>query len=157
MPKAVADILAEGFGSSGSAFGAVVPLMFHSNGGQNLTLTNQANGEQYLGNSGRNEIYFDASAFTQVRIVGVLLVVSASVNTPRLYPQYNLGSAWVTVGDGGIVSGNALSLATPANVKRGTWIDVPLAAKVDARWRIAQNGGDGVADPALGMVALQFR
>lgn len=159
--KAVADIAAEGFSSDASAFAATASpsavLPFHCNAGGALTLTNQANAEQYLGNTGRNETYFDSTNFTQVRVVANVATISASINIPRLYPQYNLGAGWVTVGDGGIVSGNALDLATPTGVKRGTWITVPTAAKTDCRWRIAQNGGDGVADPVLGMVALQFR
>lgn len=135
----------------------VTVLPFHNDAGANATFTNQANAEQYLANSARNESYFDAEGFTECRLVANVVASSVSVNTPRIYPQYNLGAGWVTIGDGSIVSGQALSLAAPTGVKRGVWMAVPVAARTDVRWRIAMNGGDGVADPALGMTALQFR
>lgn len=142
---------------SSDAFAALAVLTFHADAGANATFTNQANAEQYLANSARNEIYFDAGRFKECRIVTSLVAASTSVNTPRIYAQYNLGAGWVTVGDGSIVSGQALSLAAPTGVKRSVWMAIPSPALVDCRWRIAMNGGDAAADPALGMTALQFR
>lgn len=144
-------MLEAGFGAASSS---VVFVPFHSRGDAALVLTNQANAEQGLGNSPRNETYFDSTDFTEVRLVARVTVVSASANSPRLYPQYWDGAAWVTVGTGS--GAEAASLASAVAVKTN-WITLPSGAKADLVWRIAMNGGDGVADPAVGSTGLQFR
>lgn len=133
---------------------SIAVLMFHSDGGANCTLTNQANAEQYLANSSRNEIQFDGTNFTQVRVSSNIVTLSASVNTPRLYPQYWNGSAWTTIGSG--TGGEAISMAS-TGIKNTSWINLPSGAKADVRFRIAMNGGDATADPAIGMTCLQFK
>lgn len=142
--------LPAGGGGSGQAV-----LTFHADGGANCTLTNQANSEQYLGNSARNEIQFDGTNFTQVRLVAYVVTQSASVNSPRLYPQYFSGS-WTTIGAGTVASGQATTLAS-TGIKATSWIDLPAGAKADVRFRVAMHGGDGAADPALGNISLQFK
>lgn len=142
-------------GAPGAA--SIATLIFHADATANLTLTNQANSEQGLGNSNRNEAYFDGTNFTQVRVAARVVTLSAAVNNPRLYPQYWNGSAFVTIGAGTIASGEALSLLTPATAKASNWTALPAGAKANTIFRIAQNGGDGTADPALGFTALQFK
>lgn len=141
-------------GAAGTSYGI---LPFHSDAGANATLTNQANAEQYLGNSARNEAYFDATNFTDVRLCATIVTASASINSPRLYPQYWNGSAWTTIGTGLVADNDAISLATPTGSKRTDWLALPVGAKADARFRVAMHGGDAAADPALGLVCLQFR
>ena len=51
------------------AAGVVASLVFHSDAGANVTLTNQVAGEQVLANSSRNESFFDATGFAQARQV----------------------------------------------------------------------------------------
>jgi hypothetical protein len=129
-------------------------LNFHSDASVNLTLTNQAATLQSLGNSNRNESYFDATGFTQVRLAARVVTASASTASPRLRIEYFNGSAWVIVGsDSG---GDVISLGSAA-AKRTNWIALPEAARADVIWRIAQIGGDAVADPAIGNTSLQFR
>lgn len=141
-------------GDTGPASIAVVN--FHADGGANCTLTNQANSEQYLGNSARNETQFDGTSFTQVRLVAYVITQSASANSPRLYPQYWNGAAWATIGAGTVASGEATTMAS-TGIKVTPWINLPAGAKADVRFRIAMHGGDGAADPALGNVSLQFK
>lgn len=141
-------------GASGTSYGI---LAFHADAGANVTLTNQANAEQFLGNSARNDIYFDATAFTDVRLCATIVTASASVNSPRIYPQYWNDSAWTTIGTGLVADNDAISLATPTGAKRTDWLALPAGAKGDVRFRIAMHGGDAAADPALGPVMLQFR
>ncbi|RDV06446.1 hypothetical protein DXH95_03190 [Sphingorhabdus pulchriflava] len=145
----------EGAGGGGGA--GISILNFHADAGANGTLTNQANAEQYLGNSSRNEAYFDATSFSEVRLSSNIVTVSASVNSPRIYPQYHNGSAWVTIGTGLVADSNAISMATPTGAKRTSWLSLPAGAKGDVRFRIAMHGGDAAADPAIGMTSLQFR
>jgi hypothetical protein len=132
---------------------SIAVLNFHTDATANLTLTNQANSEQGLGNSNRNESKFDGTNFTQVRVVA--RIVTAAAATARLYPQFSTdGAAFTTIGSG--TGGDAASLAALGAVASG-WINLPAGAKADVVFRIAQNGGNGTADPALGSVALQFK
>jgi hypothetical protein len=132
---------------------SIAVLNFHADATANLTLTNQANAEQGLGNSNRNETKFDGSNFTQVRVAA--RIVTAGAATARLYPQFSTdGSAFTTIGSG--TGGDSASMAAPGAVASG-WINLPAGAKADVVFRIAQNGGNGTADPALGSVALQFK
>lgn len=142
---------------AGGGGGGVSILNFHSNASGNATLTNQANAEQFLANASRNELFYDASNYTEVRIAATLVTASASVNSPRLYPQYWNGTAWTTIGGGTIASGDAITMAAPIGAKITNWIALPAGANADVRFRIAQNGGDGAADPAFGTISLQFR
>lgn len=141
---------------AGGGGSSIAVVNFHADGGANCTLTNQANAEQYLGNSARNETQFDGTNFTQARLVAYVVTQSASVNSPRLYPQYWNGSAWTTIGAGTLASGEATTLAS-TGVKVTSWINLPAGAKADVRFRVAMHGGDGAADPALGNVSLQFK
>lgn len=129
-------------------------LNFHSDSTTNLTLTNQVATLQGLANSNRNESYFDATGFTEVRLAARVVAASASAASPRLRIEYFNGSAWVVVGSD---SGGDVIPLIPAAAKRTNWITLPEAARADVIWRIAQIGGDGVADPALGNISLQFR
>lgn len=131
---------------------------FHADGGANCVLTSQANAEQNLGNNGRSQRYFDATDFTSVRLVAVAPTSSASVNSPRLYPQYsiNAGSSWVTIGAGTVASGDAISLAI-TTAQKTNWIALPAGAKADVMWRVAQNGGNGALSPQVGHAEMQFK
>jgi hypothetical protein len=135
-------------------------LSFIGGGTSSITLTGQANAEQFVANNARNQSRYDATYFREVRIVNYVGVASASANNPRLYPQYSTdGSAWVSVGAATIASGDAVSMftGTATSVQVGNWISIPSAARADVWWRPAQNGGDGSANPAIAMLQLQFR
>lgn len=142
-------------GADGVSF-AVVP--FHSDGGANLTLTNQANAEQFLGNSNRNITKIDLTNFTQVRLLARVVTASASANNPRIYAEYNDPPFSTTVGDYSTLGSSAVncSLAATGLIDSG-WIDLVAGAKADVYLTILMNGGDAAADPALGMLMLQFR
>lgn len=45
----------------------------------------------------------------------------------------------------------------PQGLQGETGLQGPAGAKADVRFRVAMNGGDGAADPALGNVSLQFK
>lgn len=128
----------------------VYTVMIHADAGGNLALTNQANSEQQLGNSLRSAVRVNTNAFQQARLTGIVMALSNSVNNPRIYFQYSTdGVNWI----GG---GNGISLSS-TGAKETDWIDLPSGAIGDIYIRVAQNGGDGVADPAVGLVSIQFR
>lgn len=149
-------LAAEVAGLGGGGGGAGISILnFHSDATANLTLTNQTVAVQGLANANRNESYFDASGFTEVRLASRVVTASASVNSPRLRIEYSLnGSTWVVVGAD---SGGDVIALTPVGAKRTNWITIPEAARADVIWRIGQIGGDAAADPALGNTSLQFR
>lgn len=149
----------------GSGIVSVVPagipattvLNIHSDAGANVTLTNQANAEQFLGNSNRNIHKINLSNYTQVRLVARVVTASASANTPRVYAEYHTSFS-TTVGDYSGIGTSAVncSLAATGVIDSG-WVNLAAGAKADVFVTVLQNGGDGAADPALGAVTLQFK
>lgn len=140
--------------SPGGAGRLAIP--FYADAGVNLTLTNQANAEQFLGNSNRNTIIVDLDVYTQARLVCRVITASASVNSPRIYLQDSASS------DSGYA--NSAATGTPncslssTGMKDTGWFDLSTNSKVANRFvRVAQNGGDAAADPALGMVVVYFK
>lgn len=124
------------------------------------TLTNQPNTEQDLATATLTttlRVYVDTTYHTSVRVVANVTTQSASLNNPRLYPQFSTdgGSNWTTVGDGTVASGDALTLASTGQ-KFSNWVALPAGAKADVLWRIAQHGGNGTEDPACSG-SLQFK
>lgn len=116
----------------------------------NLTLTNQANAEQYLGNSIRNQVKVNLAGYLQARLTCIVMTQSASVNSPRLYIQYSTdGTTWLG-------SSPTISMST-TGTKETAWFDLPAGALGNVWVRVAQHGGDGAADPALGLVSIQLR
>lgn len=125
-------------------------LGINAGAGANLVLTNQANSEQGLANSSRSVVRVNASGFTEARLTAVIMIQSASANTPRIYFQYSTdGVNWIGNGAGISLFGTG--------AKETVWTTLPEGAKADVYVRVAQNGGDGAADPALGNVTIQFR
>lgn len=135
----------------------VVPYPIYANP-SNLTLTNQANSEDYLGTASIYRLRIDASAFTSVRVAALVTTLSGSANSPRLYPQYTTdltaASGWTTIGTG--AGGDVIALASTGG-KVTNFLTLPGAAKSDVLFRVAMHGGDGAADPAVNNVLLQFK
>lgn len=131
---------------------------WHSDNSANLTLTNQGNAEQALGNQQtRARKLLDLSNMTQARLIVHLSTASVSVNTPRLYLTYatTYSGSRVALADG---SNPTISLATPTGPKDTGWFDIAAGARIDNVFvEVTQNGGDGVADPVLGYVHVLFR
>lgn len=139
---------------SQSSIGGGTPLVFslHADATTNLTLTNQANAEQDLGNSNRTQRYGDLSAIKKARIITRVVTASASVNTPRLYLQYSTdGTTWSNLAQ----TGSPTISISSTGVKDTGWFTIATAAQIDnVYFRIAQNGGDGSADPAIGYLEI---
>lgn len=130
----------------------VSSMAVHSDAGANLVLTDQPNSEQPLSNSQRSAVRINSYTFTQARLTCIVMGSSASVNSPRLYFQYSTdGVNWT--GDG--TAGNISLSSTGA--KETTWINLPAEAIGDVYVRVAMNGGNGAADPALGNITIQLR
>ena len=128
-----------------------------------LTLTNQPSAEEVLGNANFLVIRptLQTSTFTQIRMGARVNVASASANSPRLYVKYTTGltvtPSFTLIGDGTIASGHAVDLSAQGQ-KLTNWIDLPAGAiGASITFQPYQIGGDGVADPQLTTVWLEFR
>lgn len=130
-------------------------LSIHTSAGGTITLTNQANSEQFFGNTGITARKFDATGYTYIKVKCQVSTGSASVNDPRLYPQYSLdNSTYVTIGTG--TSTNRISLTNTGHYETD-WISLPSGAKADVYFRIAQNGGDGSKSPVIGYAVIYLK
>lgn len=122
-----------------------------------FTLTNQALAATDFGSLGSSNILQETlGRFNKVRLTCRVATASASINTPILYVQYAPdGTAWTTIGSGADL--DVIDLSS-AGQKETAWIDLPAAAISDnVYFRIAQSGGDGVADPIVRGVCYQFK
>lgn len=139
-------------GPAGPASHMEIPV--HADASANLTLSNQANSEQDLGNNVRSRKKVDLSWCTYFRVIGRLVTASASVNNPRIYFRYSLNDSSYSAMD---ASDTILSM-TGVGWKDTGWLDLVAGAKADNVYiRICQNGGDGAADPAWGNIHWIFK
>lgn len=122
-----------------------------------LTLTNQALAEAELATlNGYSTILLPTlGRYSQMRLTCRVATSSASINTPEIYPQYSVDAVnWITIGS---ASGSEAILLSTTGQKATSWITLPAGALgADVYFRIAQAGGDGVADPAIRGVCYQF-
>lgn len=96
-----------------------------------------------------------ADRFNRIRLNCYVATLSASANTPIIFLQYSTDSTtWTTIGSGS--GSDVISLAsTGANVTN--WITLPTGAiGTDIYFRVAMQGGDGVADPIVRSLAVSF-
>ena len=122
-----------------------------------ITLTNQVQAESDLGSQGSSNIVQETlGRFNKVRLTCRVSTASASINTPILYVQYSPdATAWTTIGSGAGVDVIGLS---STGQKETAWLSLPAAAISDnVYFRIAQSGGDGVADPIVRGLCYQFK
>jgi len=94
--------------------------------------------------------------FSRVRLNCYVATLSASVNTPIIFLQYSADSTttWTTIGSGS--GSDVISLAT-TGTKVTNWITLPApAVATDIYFRVAMQGGDGVADPVVRGLAVSF-
>lgn len=124
-------------------------ITVHGDASANLVLTNHPNSEQALSNSNRSAVRVNTTAFSEARLTCVVMASSASVNNPRIYFQYS--------SDGVNWNGSTEISLSSTGAKETAWVTLPGGAIGDVFVRVAQNGGDGVADPALGTVTIQLR
>lgn len=133
-------------------------INFHSNAGANLTLTNQAAGLQFLGNSNRNITKLDLTNYSQVRLIARVVTRSASVNSPRVMVKYHTSFSTTATDYSMFNSSEDVAIALgSATLADSGWSTMPSAARADVFVAMFQSGGDGAADPAFGNVCVQFK
>lgn len=129
---------------------SVIPI--NANASANLVLTDHPNSEQPLANSQRSAVAVQTHGYSEFRLTAIVMALSASVNSPRIYLQYSTdGVNWTGDGTNGNIS------LTSTGAKETAWIAFPQGAIGNIYVRVAQNGGNASADPALGNVTIQLR
>ena len=133
----------------------VLPL--HCDGTGRVNLTNQANATQFLANTDANIMKVDLTRFTQVKLTVRVALGSASANTPKVRLRYSTSFTTTATNYSDIGTSEVGASLTTAGFVDSGWIDLAAGAKADVYIAIIQTGGDGAADPALGLTHAHFR
>jgi hypothetical protein len=121
------------------------------------TLTNQAQTLSDFSSTGYSWFELTTSdIFNRIRLNCYVATLSASTNTPIVFLQYSIDtSTWTTIGSGS--GSDVISLAT-TGTKVTNWITLPSGAVgTDIYFRVAMQGGDGVADPIVRGLSVSFK
>jgi hypothetical protein len=95
--------------------------------------------------------FMPLAGFTQIRLIGVQAVTSASVNNPKCRLVYKTGAFSSTLGQFSNIGTSEVSVSlTGTGAKDSGWIDLAEAAKADVWIGLTESGGDAAADPAWG-------
>jgi hypothetical protein len=155
-----ATVTVDGKGRVTSATAGPAPqlaLAVHNNAAAAIALTNQANALQFLAASDRHVLRADLSGYAEARLVVRVTTGSASQNTPRLMVRYRTVFS-TTPADYLLLATTEVSCSlTSTGVVSSAWLPLVAGAKADVFLAVLQDGGDGVADPAVGAVTVQFR
>jgi hypothetical protein len=135
-----------------------VPLSLPSTA--NMTLTDMALAEDFLGNSIRFGTLLDLTDWEQARIV-VRRMATASAAAAEIAVEYStvnpgstfVGGDWLPLG----ASDVEVSLNSTNTVLSSSWIAIAALARADVYVAPLMRGGDGAADPVIGQVSLQLR
>jgi hypothetical protein len=122
-------------------------------------MTNATNAERFAANTTRHLFVADLTGYSQVRLSANVGTGSASANTPKFrakyYTEYN-----TTVGNFIQLGASAeveVSVVTATYVDTG-WVNLAAGAKAAGICiGFTEVGGDGAADPALGLTTISFR
>lgn len=131
----------------------------HADAGANFAMTNATSAERLAGNVSRHIFMVDLLGFTQVRFRVNKQVGSTSVNTPLFKAKYYT-SYTTTVGNFlDLTAGAELHVSMVAiGYYDSGWVDMVAGARNNGICiGFTEQGGDGVADPAVGATNILFR
>ena len=139
--------------------GGIIEVPWHADGSANFALTNSPQAERIAFNQPTRMCKFvPLTGMTQVRMVGVQAVTSASVNTPKVILKYKTGAYSATLGDYAAIGTSSVELSLARTGAKDTgWIDLAAGAKADVWVTLTELGGNGVADPAFGSLHVLFK
>lgn len=93
----------------------------------------------------------DLTNFTEFRVVANLTVAGAAGAV--IYPRFDAGAGFLEMGAGAL---GRLTIDS-TGVLTGNWATMDTNGKADVELQMVGSGGDGAADPAFGIIQLQFR
>lgn len=131
---------------------------WHSRGDANMTLTDVAAGDAFLGKSNANVAQFDATHYTHVRVTA--RIGTAATAGTKIVAKYRLVSSGYssTIGDYVAIGTSAVELPlSSTGVIASSWITLASGAKADILLCPVQTGGDGATDPAIRHLAFEFK
>lgn len=135
----------------------IVP--WHADGSAAFAMTNATQAERFAFNQPTRMIKLvPLNGHTQVRMVGVQVVTSASANTPRARLVYKTGAYSTTIGQYAELGATEVGFTlTGTGVRDTGWIDLVAGAVGDIQVGLTERGGDAAADPAFGHLQVMFR
>lgn len=142
-----------------SGYQPIKVFTVHADATVNFAMTNATLAERFALNITRSNFMVDLAGYTQVRLQANVQVASASAGSPKFRAKYN--TAWsTTVGafsQLGLSAQVEVSVAAVNYVDTG-WMDLATLARANGVCiGFTEVGGDGVADPALGVTDIMFR
>lgn len=125
----------------------------------NLTLTNMAAAEDYLGSSNRHITQMDLTYFTHVRLVVRRMAGAAAAGSPSISLQYATSQPSDTfTGAEWTPSGASVVITSTNTVLDSDWQAMPGGMMIDDVFLgLVMAGGDGAADPVVGSCRAYFR
>lgn len=137
----------------------VICVPFHADGSAAFALTNATSSERIALNQPTRMCKFvPLTGMSQVRLVGVQVTTSASVNTPKVKLKYKTGDYSATVGQYAEIGQVPVELPlTGTGMRDSGWINLAEAAKAEVWVTLTELGGDGTADPAFGHLTAYFK
>jgi len=144
--------------AGGSGVG-IICAQWHADATAAFALTNSPLAERIvLAQPTRMCKFVPLTGFTQVRMVGVQVTTSASVNSPKITLKYKTGNYSATLGDYAAIGASSVELSlTGTGAKDTGWINLVSGAKADVWVTLTEKGGDGVLDPAFGHLTVWFK
>jgi hypothetical protein len=125
----------------------------------NLTLTNMAAAEDYLGSSNRHITMADLTYFTHCRLVVRRMAGAAAAGSPSVSLQYATSQPSDTfTGAEWTPSGASVVITSTNTVLDSDWQSIPGGMAIDDVFLgLVMAGGDGAADPVVGSCRAYFR
>lgn len=145
-------------GADGFLTPSPMTLYLHADAGANLTLTNSPSAERFILNvPGRAIRGVTLDSHTQVRLHGY--VITQGTASTVLTVVYKSGAHSTTLGSfSDLANSGELTISLfGTGQKDSGWVTLPAGATGDIWIGLTERGGDGVADPALGYVAVSFK
>mgnify|MGYP001466652301 CR=1 FL=1 len=159
--RSVLDDTTESFTTAlKNIYDIVVPISidFHSDGGQNLAMSNSPLAERILLTQPIRHVKFVPldTRYTKVRLIASVATVGTAES--KLALKYKTGDYSAVIADFSNIGTSevSISMANVGRVDTG-WINLVEPAKAEVQITIIESGGDGVADPQIGYLTAFFK
>ncbi len=144
-------------GNPSIASNAMFDIAIHSAGNSNITWTNMPATADFPASNARTRTKVDLTYFTQCRIVVGMQGTAGSAGSKIAARYYTSDSATATdyldIGTSEV----SATITAANSVTTSSWINLASGAKADVWLAAIGLGGDGVVDPTVGSIHLQFK
>lgn len=117
-----------------------------------ITMTNMAAAAAEVSPSRR--VWADLTGKTEVRTSAAVSTVGSAGSVVRVEYSTDNQATWLQFDPTGTTDNVPISTV---GADKTAWITMPAGSRADVVLRLVAEGGDGVADPLIGVVSAQFR